>query len=122
MNAQAALTIFDIISLIMICAVIIIHGLAAFWNIKFLIVTEWQTFSWIKVYSASVCIFVAVAYAYLIIKFMMGDPVDTSLFGAVIVRPLVFLMGGAFASSAEARLTSLKNGGNEKWILRKSKI
>lgn len=122
MNFQIALDFFDIIGLIMMCAVIIVNGLAAFWNIKFLLITEWQNFSWIKSYSASVCVLVALTYLYLLIRFIIGNPIDTSLFGSAIVRPLVFLMGGAFASSAKSRLTSLKNGGNEIWILRKPKI
>jgi hypothetical protein len=35
MNFQIALDFFDIIGLIMMCAVIIVNGLAAFWNISF---------------------------------------------------------------------------------------
>lgn len=122
MVVQAALTIFDIIGLIMMFAIVLFYGLASFWNIKFLIKTEWQTFSWIKIYSAIVCFLMVVAYIYLIIRFILGDPIDTTLFGAMFIRPLILLMGGSFASSARARLTTIKNGGNEKWILRSGKI
>jgi uncharacterized BrkB/YihY/UPF0761 family membrane protein len=122
MNAQLVLNIFDIIGLIMMLAIILFYGLASFWNIKFLTKTEWQEFSWIKVYSSIVCVLMSIAYIFLIIKFMLNEPMDTTLFGIIIIRPLILLMGGAFASSARARLTSLRNGGNEKWMLRNGRV
>ena len=122
MTIQVALTVFDIIGIIMMSFIIIVYMLASFWNIKFLIKTEWQGFSWIKAYSSGICILMSFAYIYLIIKFIFGFPIDTTLFGAMIIRPLIFLLGVAFASSARARLTSLKfKGGGEKWILRHGK-
>lgn len=123
MDAQVAITIIDIIMSILTIGIIIIYGLAAIWNIMFLCKTEWQSFSWIKVYSSLVCIIGSFIYLFLLVKLILGNPVDNTLFGSIVIRPFILLIGGAFASSARARLTTLKTrGGNEKWILRNCKI
>ena len=104
----------------MICGVAI-FSFATYWNIEFLLLSKKQIYSWIKAFSAIVCGLTAISYVFLIIEHIVGNPVDVSPYGLLVMRPLMILMGGAFASSARARLISLKNGGNEKWTLRKSK-
>lgn len=121
MNENNLLTIFDIYSVIMMVAIIVEFTLACIWNFKFLFITEKQRFSWIKGFAGFVCLAVATTYVFLLIRILLGNPIDTSIFGAIVIRLLIFAMGGVFASSARARLSSLKYGG-EVWILRKYKI
>jgi len=121
MNVQAVLNFFDIISMIMMMGIIVVYSLATFWNIKFLMVSKWQIYSGIKVYITSCCAIFTVMYIYILTKAVLGVPTDVNLFGAIVVRPAIFLMGGAIASSARARLVSLNHGG-EKWMLRSGKI
>jgi uncharacterized membrane protein len=113
------LTIFGFI--MMICGAII-FSFATYWNIEFLLLSKRQMYSWIKAFSAIVCGLATISYIFLIVEHIIGNPVDVSPYGLLIMRPLMILMGGAFASSARARLTSLKDGGNEKWTLRKFKV
>lgn len=121
MSFDALENIFTIFGFIMMICGAVIFSLAAYWNIKFLLLSERQIYSWIKAFSAIVCGLTTISYIFLIIEHIYGNPVDVSPYGLLVMRPLMILMGGAFASSARARLISLKNGGNEKWILRKFK-
>lgn len=112
-------TALDIISRIVIFGIIIVYGLAAFWNFQFLILFKWKEFSWVKLYSGISCIIMMTIYIYIYISNLFTD---TDSFGTIAIRPTIFLLGGSIAANARARLTALLKNGGEKWTLRKSKM
>lgn len=107
-----------ITSMVLISAVF--YGLAAYWNLKFIHITKWQPYSWTKAFITICCILYVFVFSYLAYDIIFLHKVDISLFSALFIRPITLLMGAALASSARARITSLKSGGEE-WILLKSK-
>jgi hypothetical protein len=119
MFTESVITIFDIIAIVMMVGIIVVYGLASYWNIKFLLVAKWQSYSWIKMFTAIMCFVFAGLYSYSLIQTIIGTPIDVSLFGFGFVRPSLFLLGGALASSARSRCVSLLSGG-ENWTLRKT--
>jgi hypothetical protein len=119
MFTESVITIFDIIAVVMMVGIIVVYGLASYWNIKFLLLAKWQSYSWIKMFTAIMCIVFAGLYSYSLIQTIIGVPIDVSLFGFGFVRPSLFLLGGALASSARSRCVSLLSGG-ENWTLRKT--
>jgi hypothetical protein len=110
---------FDFFVTSMIVVSLIFYGLAAFWNIKFLVITKTQTYSWTKIFIAICCILYVIVFSYVSFNNIFLKEVDISVFSALFIRPITLLMGAALATSARARITSLKSGGEE-WILRKS--
>lgn len=105
------------ISIFMIIGIIVVYGLSSFWNIMFLIKSKWQVYSGIKLYTALCSIIFVLLYSYLLFDIITGEPKPFSVVNIAIMRPAVFLLGGAIASAARARYTSLVHGG-ERWILR----
>jgi FlaA1/EpsC-like NDP-sugar epimerase len=122
MDFNQALNIFNTLGLIWAVFVIISFSLSAFWNLQFLYKTKWQQYSWIKLYASIVSILVVLAYFYVMFNLIFNHVTDPDFFGVMVIRPIIFLVGGVLASSARARITSLKNsGGGERWILKKYK-
>lgn len=121
MGTNLAQTFLDVWAIFFMFGIVIIYGLACFWNIYFIKMTSPQNYTWIKIFGAIVYGFMAGLFTYLIIIAFMGNPMDASLLALIGIRPLIFLTGCVAAASARARISSLKNGG-EQWILRKSKI
>ena len=119
MNLESFIDILDIIGLVVMSGIVISFGLAAFWNIKFLKLSAWREYSWIKIYTVITSIIISVIYLYCIIETIIGTPIEVSLFGFAFVRPALLLLGGAVASGARARCVSLLSGG-ENWKLRKT--
>lgn len=119
MNIEYIIDFLDIVGIIISAGIVLVYGFASYWNIKFLMLTKKQSYSWIKMYTAFVCIVFVILYSYSIFRFISGNPIEASLFAAGFVRPAIFLMGGALASSARARNISLLSGG-ENWTLRKT--
>jgi magnesium-transporting ATPase (P-type) len=117
MDLSEALTIFNILGWFWILFIIISFSLSAFWNIKFIHKTKWQGYSWIKLYAAIASILVVLAYSYVLFNSVFNQVTNPDFFGVMVVRPIFILVGGVLASSARARITSLKGGG-ERWILR----
>jgi hypothetical protein len=117
MFSEIALDFLDIIGLIVMIGIAISFGLASFWHIKFLQLSKWQQYSWIKAYTMIICIMICILYIYTIIEFIIGTPIEVSIFGFAFVRPALLLLGGALASGARARCISLLSGG-ENWRLR----
>jgi len=117
MENYILLTIYNTVENIILFSIITVYGLATFWNIKFLIITKWQIYSNIKLLTCIACILFFFIFGYAFIGNIFGNPVDAGIFGTALVRPTILLMGGAIASGARARITSLKRGG-ENWILR----
>lgn len=113
--------ILDFWAIFLMIGIVIAYGYACFWNLQFIRMTLPQTYTWIKKLGAIIYGFMAVVFIYLIIIALMGNPMDASLLALLSIRPLIFLTGCVAAASARARISSLKNGG-EQWILRKSKI
>jgi hypothetical protein len=118
MDLEYAIDFLDTISIIVIIGIIVVYGLASYWNIKFLMITKKQSYTWIKIYTTIMCIVFVMLYLYFITMIILGKPIESSLFAAGFARPAIFLMGGALASSARARYTSLLSGG-EDWKMRK---
>jgi len=102
----------------MIIGIIIVYGLSVFWNISFIIKAKWQIYSGIKVYTTICSLLFVAIYTYLLFDVFSNDPQPFSMVNIALMRPTVFLMGGALASAARARYVSLLHGG-EHWILRK---
>jgi hypothetical protein len=121
MDFNQALNVFNTLGLIWAVFVIISFSLSAFWNFQFLYKTKWQEYSWIKLYASIVSILVVLAYFYVMFNLIFNRVTDPDFFGVMVIRPIIFLVGGVLASSARARITSLKTGGNERWILKKYK-
>jgi hypothetical protein len=119
MVSESVLTIFDIIGISMIVGIVVVYGLAAYWNIKFLLLAKRQPYTWIKIFTTIMCMVFMGLYSYSLMWIVLGDPIDVSVFGFAFVRPSILLMGGALASSARARCVSLLSGG-ENWTLRKT--
>jgi magnesium-transporting ATPase (P-type) len=117
MDSNEVLTMFNIIGLFWILFIIISFSLSAFWNIKFIYKTKWQGYSWIKLYAAITSILVVLAYFYILFNSVFYQITNPDFFGVMVIRPIFILVGGVLASSARARITSLKGGG-EKWILK----
>lgn len=110
----------EIMSFIMLVGIVIVYGMSAYWNTKFLLMTHWRFYSALKLFGAIVGFLAVIGYGYLIIQYLTGNPIDISFYGGVILRPIVFLAGGSMASNARARISLLMHGG-ESWTLRKSK-
>lgn len=121
MNVEEVISIFNILGMFWMILIIIMFSLALFWNIRFIHITKWQRYSWIKVYAAIASVIVVGAYLYILLNSIINSVFNPDFFGVMILRPIIILLGGVLASSARARLTSLKQGG-ERWILRKYKI
>ncbi len=121
MEASLAQTLLDFWAVFLMIGIVAVYGHACFWNIKFIKITLPQTYTWIKIFGAAVYGFMAGLFTYLIFIALMGNPMDASLLALIGIRPLIFLTGCVAAASARARISSLKDGG-EQWILRKSKI
>lgn len=119
MNAENAMNILDAIILIMFFGIVVVYSFASYWNIKFLISAKKRHYTWIKIYTAIMCIIFIFLYGYSFVDTLLGKTTDFSLFYIGFVVPSVFLMGGALASSARARYLSLLSGG-EDWTLRKT--
>lgn len=119
MNIKYALDIFDIINIVMIIGIIIVYAFASYWNIKFLLSAKKQTYTWIKIYTTITCIIFIFIHLFYLYRIIVGIPLDFSLFELAFIRPSVFLMGGALASSSRARYISLLFGG-EGWTMRKT--
>lgn len=119
MNVEYAINFLDIIGIAVLIGIVVVYGFASYWNIKFLILAKKQSYSWIKMYTTIMCVIFVLLYSYSIFRVFSGNPIEASLFAAGFVRPAIFLMGGALASSARARLISLLSGG-ENWTLRKT--
>jgi hypothetical protein len=98
---------------------IVFYALAAYWNLKFIHLVKWQSYSWTKSFIAACCIMYVFVFSYLFYDMVFLQKVDISFFSAMFIRPITLLTGAALASCARSRLTSLKSGGEE-WILRKS--
>jgi len=121
MNLSEALTIFNVLGWIWILFIIISFSLSAFWNFQFLYKTKWQGYSWIKLYAAIISVLLVLTYFYILFNSIFNHITNSDFFGVMIIRPIIILLGGVLASSARARITSLKLGG-EKWISGKFKI
>lgn len=122
MDFSEVLTIFNIIGWIWILFIIISFSLSAFWNFKFIHNTKWQEYSWIKLYAAITSILVVLAYSYVLFNSIYNHITNPDFFGVMVIRPIIILVGGVLASSARARITSLKSGGYEKWISKIYKV
>jgi len=118
MNDKILLNIYQFVQIIILFSIVITYSMAAFWNIKFLRITKWQSYSNIKVMATIAYISFSIIFSYALLSNIFKIPVEAGNFGIFFVRPTILLMGGAVASGARARITSLKNGG-ENWILRK---
>ena len=99
-------------------AIILIYLLAFYWNLQFLLKSKWQQYSYLKLYACLSSLAVALAFIYIGVYFFKGNPLELSILGTTLLRPLFILVGGSIASSARARYTSLQHGG-ENWILPK---
>jgi hypothetical protein len=111
--------LFDFFVTAMIVVSLVFYAMAAFWNIQFLFITKWQPYSWTKIFISICCILYVIIFSYVSFNNIFLKEVDISVFSALFIRPITLLMGAALATSARARITSLKSGGEE-WILRKS--
>jgi glucan phosphoethanolaminetransferase (alkaline phosphatase superfamily) len=118
MSLNEGLGFFYIAGLFWIFAIIIIYSLSTFWNIKFLLKSKWEEYSWIKLYAAIASFLMVGVYIYVILNLIIAKTFNHDFFGVMILRPVLFLIGGVLASSARARLTSLKQGGKEGWMLK----
>jgi cation transporter-like permease len=118
MDSSEVLTIFNILGWIWILFIIVSFSLSAFWNIEFIYKTKWQEYSWIKVYAAIASALVVLAYIYILFNSIFNQVTNPDFFGVMVVRPIIILLGGVLASSARARITTLKLGGVEKWMLK----
>jgi hypothetical protein len=119
MNFENVINIFDVINVVMTVGIIIVYAFASYWNIKFLLNTKKQTYTWIKIYTATMCIIFVLIHIFYLYKIIIGSALGFSLFELAFIRPPVFLMGGALASSSRARYISLLSGG-EGWTMRKT--
>ena len=108
---------FDFFVTAMIFVSFIFYGLAAYWNLRFVAITKCQTYTWTKVFIAICCILYVCVFGYILYNDVFLKKIDISFFSALFIRPITLLMGAALATSARARLTSLKSGGEE-WILK----
>jgi len=120
LEIERLIQIMKILGIIMNAFIVIVYSLSLYWNIKLLLTTVWVEYSWIKLGMAIVSLGFVVAYGYLLHNNLTVDSVATTIFGAMIVRPLVLLQGSLLAASARAKNTIAKHGG-ETWILRKYK-
>lgn len=119
MSFENALDIFDIINAVMTAGIIIVYAFASYWNIKFLLSTKRQPYTWIKIYTTIMCIIFILIHIFYLYRIIIGSALDFSLFELAFIRSSVFLMGGALASSSRARYISLLSGG-EGWTMRKT--
>ena len=112
MDINSAADVFNFITGAMFILIMLVYGLATFWNTKFLIITNWQ-----KVYSLSrllitiSCAGFFLVYTYLTIDYFTVRAVDISLFSGLVIRPFMLLLGSSLAASARARIMSFKHGG-----------
>lgn len=119
MNFEIASDVFNVINTVMTVGIIIVYAFASYWNIKFLMSTKRQTYTWIKIYLTIMCVVFILVHLFYLYRIIIGSPLDFSLFELAFIRPSVFLMGGALASSSRARHISLLFGG-EGWTMRKT--
>jgi len=112
------ITIFDAISISMMVGIIVVYFLSFYWNLKLILVTEWQDYSFIKLYIAIAEFVFTATYVCTLARVLLCIPIDVNFFGAVVIRPSILFLGGALASSARASYKSLVYGG-ERWILRR---
>ncbi len=115
---------FNVISYIMIVGIIIVFGLATYWNLKFLIIAGRSADeTGIKIYCAFSTFIFFVVEIYVLARYITGHYGDISPFGTVVIRPAIFLVGGAAASTARNALTHLEvMRGGKKWISQKPRI
>jgi len=114
------LTIMRWLGIIMMSLIIVSYFLSAYWNIKLLLTTVWTQYSLVKIGIVIVSIGFVISYSYLLHNGLTVQSVDTALFGAMVIRPLLVLQGSFLAASARGKNIIAKHGG-EIWTLRKYK-
>lgn len=114
------INIINFAGIIVEAMIIIVYGLATYWNIRFLIHGK-KAYDWVLMLYASIATLVITClYVYLLIEALKGNFDKVTLFGIMVTRPAILFLGGAVASMARARYISLKHGGLQ-WILPKYK-
>jgi hypothetical protein len=93
--------------------VAVIFGLSVFWNIKGWIKSKNIFYKRILVYMMLASGLLSFAYLYIFINSLMGDFSDTTLFGAVVIRPILLFLGFSSASISRFRYLAILNGGEE---------
>lgn len=106
----------DVIGIIMMASIIIVYGLATFWNIKTFIITKTHYHSGLILFMAISCVVIVAVYGYILITTLSGDKSNITVFGTLIIRPSILLLGSSIASVARSRYLSFKHGGLQ-WIL-----
>lgn len=111
LEQSSLLGLYDIIGTAACFLIAMAFGLSVFWNTLFLLHSQKQEYTWIKIHTLIVsCLFV-LTFIYLGIRGIIGISLDATIFATIVIRPLIFLAGSVFAASARARYKSLKHGG-----------
>jgi len=120
MEVEKIIYIMRLLAIVMNISIVIVYSLSLYWHMKLVFTTMWTPYSSIKIGLALASLGFAIAYGYLLYSSFMGSPVTVTIFGAMVVRPLILLQGSFLSASARAKNTIAKHGG-ETWILRKYK-
>ncbi len=111
------LSFYGITTVIMMIFIVAVYTIGIYWNFRFLKIIEKNNNVWIIVYSIILCAFMIAAYAFLLVKIFIGNPVDTNVFAAIVIRPMFLALGFNLIANARARYVSYKNN-RPLWNLR----
>ena len=107
--------VLNIVGIIVMIGVVVSFAISSYYNFKWLRSASKESYSWIKLGHLCVSIIWVLIYIYVLIKIILGNPVDTNFFGIIIVRPAILLTGVFLAFSSRARFYSLLiEGGKNK--------
>ena len=120
MELTQILLIMKYIGITMMALIVTVYFISFVWNTCLLVKSKWSNESYIVVGMAVVSLGFCITYSYLIYRSLTVGAVDTSLFGAMVVRPLLLLQGSFLAALARTRIITAQKGGKS-WILHKYK-
>lgn len=111
------LNLYTIATVIMMVLIAAIYIVGIYWNIRFLRIIERNKNTWIILYTIVLCSIMVIAYIYLLIRLFIDIPVDTNIFAAIVIRPMLMALGFNLIANARARYIAYK-GNIALWNLR----
>jgi amino acid transporter len=113
--------VMNAIAVITTAGIVITFLMAAIFGVLFIVKAKWSKGSWVKVYITLAYLAVAVTFTVLLVSRLEGSPLVNDVFSIIAIRPVLFFLGGAVATSSFYRYIALVYGG-DLWTLRRSKI
>ena len=100
------LSFYGITTVIMMIFIIAVYAVGVYWNFRFLKIIERNNNAWIIIYSIILCSLMIIIYIFLLVKILIGNPIDTNIFAAIVIRPMFLALGFNLIANARVRYVS----------------